>query len=62
MRIECKQCHKYLGEIREGSQLRKGMVMLCGECNLLLQHRAGDKRGAASDFGDLIMNHIGRRG
>ena len=50
MRIECHKCHKYLGEIKEGSQLRKGLVILCGECHLLLQHKAVDVGGGIMEM------------
>jgi len=55
MRIECHNCHKYLGNIKEGSQLRKGMVMLCRECGIVMTHEGN--RGAG--IFDMLKNITG---
>jgi len=33
MKIYCKHCGKYLGEIRDAT-LRKGVVFICKECSI----------------------------
>jgi len=59
VRIECHKCHKYLGEIVSGSKLRKGIVIFCSECGIILRHEAGDKHGAACGFADMLRNITG---
>ena len=56
MRIRCHKCHKYLGEIKEGSKLRKGMIMLCSQCGTVLTHEAD------GDFMDMLRNITGKGG
>jgi len=57
MTIRCHKCHKYLGEIKEGSKLRKGMITLCSECGTILMHEA---KGCGMDFMEMLMNASGK--
>ena len=58
MKIECHNCHKYLGNIKEGSQLRKGMVFLCRSCGGMAMYNDGAKQGF--DLMDMIMKAGGK--
>ena len=63
MKIYCNRCNKYLGNIKTGSSLRKGIVYLCTECNQaariaesVMKDKIKTDQGAGFDIFDFFNN------